>query len=145
MASLVRFSDPFSDFTKLFDDFLTPTRSTFDRDFFHPQIFNKTAPSVEVYDTDEAHMIEVAAPGLNREKLKASLEEGVLTLSYTNDQKEEEGEYRKHSFSSFKRSWTVPEGTVAGDVSAEYKDGILSVTVKKPEVQKIPAQEIDIT
>ena len=61
------------------------------------------------------------------------------------EQKEEEGDYRKHSFSSFKRSWTVPEGTVAGDVSAEYKDGILSVTVKKPEVQKIPAQEIDIT
>ena len=145
MTSLVRFSDPFSDFTKIFDDFLAPTKSTFDRDFFHPQIFNRTAPSVEVYDTDEAHVIEVAAPGLDRGKLKASLKEGVLTLSYKNEQKEDKGSSRKHSFSSFSRSWTVPDGTVAEDVSAEYKDGILSVMVKKAEVQKLPEQEIDIT
>jgi len=145
MTSLVRFSDPFSDFTKIFDDFLAPTKSTFDRDFFHPQIFNRTVPSVEVYDTDEAHVIEVAAPGLDRDKLKASLKEGVLTLSYENEQKEEQGSPRKRSFSSFSRAWTVPDGTVAEDVSAEYKDGILSVMVKKPAVQKLPEQEIDIT
>ena len=144
MTSLVRFSDPFSDITKLFDDLLVPTKSTFDRDFFHPQIFNKSGPSVEVYETDDSHIIEVAAPGLNRDNLKASLEKETLTLSYTNEKKEEGKNSRKHSFSSFTRSWTVPEGTVAEDVSAEYKDGILSVTVKKPEVQIIPAQEINI-
>jgi len=143
--TLVRFSEPLVDFTKLLDDFLAPTKSTFDRDFFHPQIFNRSAPSVEVYETDDAHVIEIAAPGLDREKLKASLEKKTLTLSYTNEQKEEEGNARKHSFSSFARSWTVPEGTVAENVNAEYKDGILVVTVRKPEVQVIPAQEISIT
>jgi len=143
--TLVRFSEPLADFTKLFDDFLAPTKSTFDRDFFHPQIFNRSTPSVEVYETDDAHVIEIAAPGLDRDKLKASLEKKTLTLSYTNEQKKEEGNARKHSFSSFARSWTVPEGTVAENVNAEYKDGILVVTVKKPEVQVIPAQEISIT
>ena len=145
MASLVRFSDPFSDFTRLFDDFLAPTKSTFDRDFFHPQIFNRTTPSVEVYETDDSHVIEIAAPGLDRDKLNASLDKGVLTLSYTSEQKEDKKNSRKHSFSSFSRSWTVPDGTVAESIDAEYKDGILAVTVKKPESHTVPAQEISIT
>ena len=42
------------------------------------------------------------------------------------------------------RSWTVPKGTVAEDIGAEYKDGILTVTVNKPTVETIPAQEINI-
>ena len=142
--TLVRFSDPFSDFTKLFDDLLTPTKSTFDRDFFHPQIFNRSTPSVEVYETDDSHVIEVAAPGLDRDNLKASLEKKMLTISYTSEQKDENTNSRKHSFNSFKRTWTVPEGTSAEDINAEYKDGILSVTVKKPQAQMLPAQEINI-
>tara|TARA_Y100000310_G_C20413211_1_gene683056 strand:- start:41 stop:478 length:438 start_codon:yes stop_codon:yes gene_type:complete len=145
MTSLVRFSDPFADFTKLFDDLLSPSKNTFDRDFFHPQIFNRSAPSVEVYETDDAHVIEVSAPGLNRDNLKASLDKNTLTLSYTNEQEEKKENARRRSFNSFNRSWSVPEGTVAEDISAEYKDGILSVTVKKPEIQTLPAQEISIT
>ena len=143
--TLVRFSDPFLDISRLFDDFLAPAKkSTFDRDFFHPQIFNRTTPSVEVYETDDTHVIEVAAPGLDRDNLKASLDKGTLTLSYTSEEKQEGDKSRKHSFSSFSRSWTVPEGTVAKDIGAEYKDGILTVNVGKPEVQKLPAQEISI-
>ena len=142
--TLVRFSDPFSDFTKIFDDFLAPTKSTFDRDFFHPQIFNRSTPSVEVYETDDSHVIEVAAPGLNRDNLKASLDKKTLTISYVSERKDETETSRKHSFSSFNRSWTIPEGTSAEDINAEYKDGILSVTVKKPEVHVLPAQEINI-
>jgi HSP20 family protein len=142
--TLVRFSDPFSDITRLFDDFLVPAKSTFDRDFFHPQIFNRSTPSVEVYETDDSHVIEVAAPGLDRDKLKASLDKRSLTISYTSDQKQEGEKTRKHSFSSFSRSWEVPEGTVADDINAEYKDGILAVTVKKPQLQTIPAQDISI-
>jgi len=139
--TLVRFSDPFTDLTKLLDGFLAPTKSTFDRDFFHPQIFNRSTPSVEVYETDDAHVIEVAAPGLNRENLKASLEKKTFTLSYTSEQKED----KRHSFSSFERSWTVPDGTAAEDINAEYKDGILVVTVKKPEQELLPAKEIKIS
>ena len=120
---------------------MAPTKSTFDRDFFHTQIFNRSAPSVEVYETDDTHVIEVSAPGLNRDNLKASLEKKTFTLSYTSTQ--EEGERR--SFNSFERSWTVPEGTVAEDINAEYKDGILIVTVKKPEQELLPAQEITIS
>jgi len=139
--TLVRFSDPFTDLTKLLDGFLAPTKSTFDRDFFHPQIFNRSTPSVEVYETDDAHVIEVAAPGLNRDNLKASLEKKTLTLSYASEQKEG----TRRSFNSFERSWTVPEGTVAEDINAEYKDGILAVTVKKPEQELLPAKEIKIS
>jgi len=139
--ALVRFSDPLSDLTKLFDDLLTPAKSTFDKDFFHPQIFNRGAPSVEVYETDDTHVIEVAAPGLNRDNLKASLEKKTLTLSYASEQKEG----TRRSFNSFERSWTVPEGTVAEDINAEYKDGILAVTVKKPEQELLPAKEIKIS
>jgi len=139
--TLVRFSDPLSDLTKLFDDLWTPTKSTFDRDFFHPQIFNRSMPSVEVYETDNTHVIEVAAPGLNRDNLKASLEDKTLTLSYTN----EKTEGGRRSFNSFQRAWSVPEGTVAEDINAEYKDGILEVTVKKPEQEVLPAKEIKIS
>jgi len=134
------FADPLSDFTKLLDDFLVPTKNTFDKDFFHPQIFNKSTPLVEVYETDGSHVVEIAAPGLNRDNLKASLEKRTLTVAYTNERKENE----RRSFSSFTRSWAVPEGTKAEDVSAEYKDGILTINVSKPEVERLPAQSIDI-
>ncbi len=139
--TLVRFSDPFSDITKLFDDLWIPTKSTFDRDFFHPQIFNRSTPSVEVYETDDTHVIEVAAPGLNRDNLKASLEDKTLTLSYTSEKREG----GRRSFNSFQRAWTVSEGTAAEDINAEYKDGILTVTVKKPELSQPPAKEIKIS
>jgi len=133
-------TDPLADFTRLLDDFLVPTKSTFDKDFFHPQIFNKSTPSVEVYETDDSHVVEIAAPGLNRDNLEASLEKRTLTVTYTNEHKENE----RRSFSSLTRSWAVPEGTKAADVSAEYKDGILTVNVNKPEVERLPAQSIDI-
>ena len=134
------FADPLTDFTKLLDDFLDPTRNTFDRDFFHTQMFNKSVPSVEVYETDDAHVAEIAAPGLDRDNLKASLEKRMLTVAYTS----EHNESARRSFSSFTRSWTVPEGTKAEDVNAEYKDGILIIKVNKPEVELLPAQIIDI-
>jgi|TARA_Y100000034_G_scaffold123287_1_gene169834 HSP20 family protein len=133
------FTDPFDDFMKD----LFPTSLFTDSRL--PRLSNRSLePVADVYETDDSHVAELAVPGLQKENLSARLENRVLTVSYSSGGTSEEKNSRRHHFSSFTRSWTVPEGTTAKSVNAEYKDGILTISVKKPEVERIPVQTIDI-
>tara|TARA_Y100000310_G_scaffold341863_1_gene442574 strand:- start:3138 stop:3584 length:447 start_codon:yes stop_codon:yes gene_type:complete len=134
--------DPLEDFLNSFLN--TASTPLLDHEFRYPSIFDRTNTSVEVYETDSEHKIEIAVPGLVRENLTASLDDRVLTVSYKTDEKEESNVNYKYRSNSFSRSWKVPESTKPEDVDAEYKDGILVVSVKKTEPEKNPTYEIEI-
>ncbi len=112
---------------------------------------NTSLPAVNVKETDDDFIIELAAPGMNKKDFKISFNNNVLTISSElKDEKEEsEDNYTRKEFSyqSFQRSFTVPENIVNGEkISAKYNEGILNIVLpKREEVKPQPEREIKIS
>jgi HSP20 family protein len=105
-----------------------------------------------VKENDDEITIEVAAPGLKKDDFKLDYDNGRLTISSEKEDKfeEKEGEKitrREFSYSSFQRSFSVPETLINADkIAAKYNDGILKVTLpKREEVKPKPAKQIKIS
>jgi HSP20 family protein len=108
-----------------------------------------STPAVNIVEGNDEYRIEVAAPSLKKDDFKINLENDLLTISANKEEsKEDKSETftrREFSYSSFSRSFTLPETVNGEKISAEYKDGILKVNVPKREVAKAkPAKEIAI-
>lgn len=116
------------------------------------QNYSATLPAVNVRETNETYIIEVAAPGMKRDEFKVELDNHVLTISSQREEKHEEhnenNNYtrREFNYQSFQRSFTLPENRVVGEkISARYADGILHITVPKNDEAKVkPVKQITI-
>lgn len=113
----------------------------FDDDFFPVLNGNRSSmPAVNVREDDKKYLLDLAIPGIDKKDLKIDIEDEVLTISSeTKDEHEEntDGYKRKEfSYSSFCRSFEIPENVNKDKIEAAYKDGILSVTLPKAEEEK---------
>ena len=127
-------------------------------EFFKPDFMggvqgfsNSTVPAVNIKETETEFKIELASPGLKREDFKIEVDENVLSISSERKNESEEtsdnGKYtrKEFSFSSFKRSFTLPETVNEDDISANYQDGVLHLTLpKKEEALPKPKRFIEI-
>ncbi len=120
--------------------------SVFDR-FFDGDLMdwsndvNTTLPSVNIKETKEGFEVKVAAPGFDKNDFKLELNHDVLTISSEKQAESEtkEGEQytrREYCYSSFKRSFVLPDSADAEKINAEYKNGILDITIPKKEEAK---------
>jgi HSP20 family protein len=97
-------------------------------------------PALDVQETAEGFTVRADLPGLDKKDIRVSLEEGVLSVSGTRKAEHEEGPagstwHRvERAWGSFERSLRLGETADPGKVSAEYKDGVLSVSVAKKAV-----------
>ena len=113
----------------------------FDDDFF-PVFQNRTSsmPAGNIREDDEKYSLELAVPGMDRKDLKIDINEDVLTISSESKHESEEnsdGYKRKEfSYSSFCRSFYIPENVNRDKIEASYKDGILTVGLPKQEEEK---------
>ena len=135
---------------------LFPTFASISENFFgneNGQILSwleePKTPAVNVKETDESYSLEVAAPGMSKEDFKLEVDKGIMTVSSeTKDEQEEVTDNytrKEFSYSSFKRSLWLPENVKEDEISAVYKDGILSITVPKATRMKVEtAKEIEI-
>ncbi len=112
---------------------------------------NSTLPAVNVKETENDFLIEVAAPGMKKEDFNVSYDNGRLTIcsEKKNEKEEKEGEKitrKEFSYQSFQRSFSISENVVnAEKISADYKDGILHISLpKREEVKPKPAKQIAI-
>jgi HSP20 family protein len=100
----------------------------------------RTPALVNTKETKENYKIEVAAPGYHKDNFKLEVEDHILTISAENtENKTDENEKwtrQEYHFASFKRSFTLPKTVDAEKIKAEYKDGILHVTLPKLEEGK---------
>ncbi|NJM94755.1 MAG: Hsp20/alpha crystallin family protein [Cytophagales bacterium] len=134
MTLVKRFTDPFESVPSLFDDFLT-------RDIFNRSALRNQVPAVNIREDNENFYVELAAPGLKKEDFKLELENNVLSISseVKTEQEDKNNGYtrREFSYSSFKRSFTLPERVVDDErIQAHYEDGVLLLTVPKREEAK---------
>src|ERR1700677_903421 len=97
-------------------------------------------PAVDVYEDKNDVFVKAELPGLKKEGIEVSLEDGVLSISgeRKNDEKLENAEtYRAERFvGRFHRSLTLPTPVKADQVKANYKDGVLTITLPKAEEAK---------
>jgi len=113
----------------------------FDNDFY-PVFQNRAAslPAVNIREDEGKYNLELAVPGMDKKDLKIDINEDVLTISSETKQEKEEtkdGYKRKEfSYSSFCRSFYLPENVDRDKIEANYTDGILSVGLPKMEEEK---------
>lgn len=107
-------------------------------------------PSVNVIEGPEDFKIEVAAPGLEKKDFKIDLHNNVLTVSSEKEKKEEVKDEkflrREFSYTSFKRSFSMPDSVDAEKIKATHDNGILTISIpKKEHAKERPPREIKIT
>lgn len=103
-----------------------------------------TLPRVNVREDENQYSVEMAAPGMNKEDFNIELDDNVLTIS--SEQKTEKGgdeekgyTSREFSYTSFQRSFTLPEIADSEKINASYDNGILRLTIPKKEKEKAKA------
>ena len=113
----------------------------FDNDrLFDSELMKNSVPAVNVKEYDKGFDIEVAAPGLEKKDFSISIDRRVLTISSEKKEEKEEKEKgytrKEFNFSSFSRSFALPENVSEDDVKANYEGGVLKLSLaKKPMLQ----------
>ena len=133
------------------DTFLTPFDKMFDQmiETHFPSVVQQVGvkpyqgsayPKVNVYEYDDKVGIVAEIPGLNKKQLNVDVEDGVLTISGDKHSTfEEDGAKvirRELKQSSFKRSFELGELLDGDNIAANFKDGVLSVSIPKMEPEK---------
>ena len=124
--------DSFLDYNP-FDSFTSVTRPS------HASL--SETPRANVKKLKNAYNIQLAAPGFSRDDFNVAIEDSMLTISATITSKKEADDYasREFNYSSFSRSWSLPDGAQPSQVNASYEAGILNVSipVQQEETKKI--------
>jgi len=106
------------------------------------------APAVDIKETDDAYLIEAELPGLSKEDVKVTVDDGVLTIQGERKQEEETSDKKIHRverfYGSFMRRFSLPDNVDEGSVKAKFKDGVLTLSVKKAEPKEPKAIEVEV-
>lgn len=122
----------------------------FDDDFFaFPFVGyrrNDDLMRTDVKETNDTYELQISLPGVKKEDIHAELKDGYLTVtaetSKNADQKDSEGRYlRRERYSgSQSRRFYVGEDVKQEDIHAKYENGVLTMSVAKPEQEVVPAK-----
>jgi HSP20 family protein len=133
---------------------LSSLRDELDRLFESPwtelartsQLLSGWTPALDVHEDKDNFVVQAELPGMKREEIDVSLHDGALSLSgeRKTEKKYEEAEvYRtERFFGKFQRTVTLPAPVAADKVKAQYKDGVLTITLPKTEEAK--PKQIDV-
>ena len=111
--------------------------------------FSGTVPAVNIKELDSQFEIELAVPGMKKDDFEIEVEDGVLSISSTQEEEQvnEKGKFtrREFSYSSFRRSFTLLDSVNPTKIDASYKEGVLLVLLPKhKEAQPQPKKLIKI-
>ena len=124
-------------FDRFFEDFELPMRFGEEREF---------TPAFDVSETEKELIVKAEVPGMDKKDININLSEGLLTITgEKKHEKKEEGEnYHcvERCYGKFSRTMRLPTEVETEKVDAVYKDGILTITLPKPETVKPKKIEI---
>jgi HSP20 family protein len=109
-----------------------------------------TLPKTNIRETVDAYFVEMAVPGLKKDDLELKLDNQMLSISAETKKENEENKdnytRREFGYSSFKRSFTLPEFIDESKIKAKYNEGILSIELpKKEEAKPKPPKTIKVS
>ncbi len=135
----------------LFQDSMTPFNSFFDS-FFNDvnEASNDRGsfftPQVDVKETETAFALDFSLPGLEKDEVKIELKENRLTVSGERKTEKEDKTAKYHriesKYGSFSRSFLLPDNVKKDEIDANFKNGVLNITIPKTEVAQPKAIEI---
>lgn len=131
--------DRFLDLDKFFSDFWSPQNSMMDSgDVFF-------TPRVDIHDEDKQYVISAEMPGLKKDDIHLTLEDGVLTISAETSKEDKEEKKGKvirseRRYGKYMRSFNVGKDVTEKDISAAFEDGVLKLSIPKVE-EKAPVQK----
>lgn len=134
-------------FSSWFDNFFDNSLGTEFLSNFNTGI---TLPAVNIKETNNEFILELAIPGMKKSDFVIDVENKVLSISSEvkseNEEKNEIYTRREFGYSSFKRTFTLPDSIESDKVKASYKDGILLITLpKREEAKQKPPKRIEIS
>jgi len=130
-----------------FDDILG---KSFGNEFMSNFNTGITLPAVNVLDSDNEFVVEMAVPGLKKSDFDINIDNHILSIGVEKETKNEENSEnytrREFGYSSFKRTFAIPESVNVDKISASYTDGIMKVLLpKRDEAKKKPLRNIKIS
>ena len=132
----------FSPFSSLMDDF-------FNTDFGFDFNGGTSFPAVNIKDLEDRLLLEMAVPGMKKSDFNIDLDDSVLTISAETKTEVEEAKEnytrKEFGFTSFKRSFTLPETIDAEKIKASYTDGVLSIEIPKKEIPEKTVKKIELS
>ncbi|MDR2767767.1 MAG: Hsp20/alpha crystallin family protein [Treponema sp.] len=122
-----------SDFNRYLENFFDSPLGPFTGDSL-----TNTLPLVDVQEKEDAYLIEADLPGFDGKGVQVHVDNGALTIESVNEEEkkeEQEANYlrRERSRISFKRSFKLPDNADTGQVNAVFKNGVLSLEIRKCE------------
>ncbi len=139
MTTLVRFREPLRN-VAMNGEFERLIKTVFESPARAAAVANHAwTPPLDVWETEGELVYAFDLPGIPEEKIAVELEHGTLTVSGSRERAElEDGRFFRYErpFGEFTRSVALPEGTGDGEARAHYANGVLEVTIQKPEQSK---------
>lgn len=99
-------------------------------------------PAVDVRESDDAFTFTAELPGIAKEAVEITVEDGILTLKgerrFNDEDEDEKKNYRRieRAYGTFSRSFKLPSAVDAEQIEASFADGLLTVNVRKAELAK---------
>ncbi|HZV36677.1 MAG TPA: Hsp20/alpha crystallin family protein [Verrucomicrobiae bacterium] len=155
MSNLTRWQRPELAVWPAFDK-LFGLRDELDRLFENPfgdwtrnsQLLSVWNPAIDLFEDADTVTVKAELPGMKKEEIEVSLHDGMLSISgeRKSEQKYEDAQtHRSERFVGvFQRSITLPAAVKGDQVKAQYKDGILTVTLPKAEEAKRKQIEVKV-
>jgi HSP20 family protein len=105
-------------------------------------------PTVDISETDAGYLIKAEIPEVKKEDVKVNIQDGMLTISGERHQEKEEKNQKFHrierAYGSFSRSFRMPDDADENTVNAEFKDGMLNVTLPKSKKAETKSVSVSI-
>jgi HSP20 family protein len=124
--------------------FEMPLWSNFGR---QSQLFSGWSPALDLYQNNDNVIVRVELPGMRKEDIEISLQDGMLTISGERKSETVEGEKAERTeryVGKFRRSISLPTQVDSSKVTATYRDGILTVTLPKAEEAKPKQIQVNV-
>jgi HSP20 family protein len=145
--TLVKFNSGKTNNGSLMPGFNDVFDSIFNDTFFNDRMVTRV-PAANISETEDHYHVELAAPGLKKEDFKINLDRNVLNISV--EQQSENSDVKKnyskreYSYTSFVRSFTLPESANSESIEATYTDGVLKIDIAKRDEAKTIRRQIEI-
>jgi HSP20 family protein len=106
------------------------------------------APLVDIVEDDKEYLIKAEIPEIDKEQVKVSVQNGLLTLRGDRRMEKEEKGKKYHrverAYGSFVRTFSLPDDVDAAKVTAEFKEGLLKIHLPKTEKARPKAIEVKV-
>ena len=133
----------------VFDDVEKMINQAFGDSILNKEITSHGQPLLDVYETDNTIVASLDLPGVEKKDVEVSVSNGFLTIS--GERKNISGEsgegriWQETSFGTFKRTFELTEAVVEDKIKAQFKNGVLKISLPKAEEVKPAVRNISVS